>query len=282
MSNKFNHMIYISIIVLLSGCMGGSPSTTPSPTPSLVYSSKQSNTSPYSGTNISSVGAADQSTSATKQITAITLNGSGDITKLTLTSSDGVPVTYEASNGDVIYKYESGGETIIAAYNSTKTSAIALLIGDESFMVNNYNTSGGTFYNTSSYSGNASSVDPSTVISSATYTGYLMGTKLQSGQLPVLTVARVSLLANFLNKSIGLSTSEMYGVGGAAIPSMELSGTLTDPDGNNNYTGIVSDVAGATGTSEATLMGSTVSEVAGTGSVTNGTYTHTYSVWAER
>ena len=104
--------------------------------------------------------------------------------------------------------------------------------------------------------------------------------------------------ANFTNKSIAFSTSDMalrnmqqaqystpIRVGNSVFvgSDYELTATLTDANGNNEYTGTVTDASGRIGTLDVNVMGANADEVAGTGSVTDNTTTnHTFAVWGER
>ena len=293
--NKIHYnktFIALTLGALLAACGGGGgggSTTETAPTLTLASGGEKSVSSTFSGTTLQTVGSVTATNNATSIVGSITMDNSGNISALTIKHSNGTTETYNTSNGDKIFRYASGGETAIGAFNAAKTTAAALLVADESTIANTYKRSGSVFTAESRFAGNKTKALASSIISSATYNGYLIGTLQTSGTTPRYTTARVTMSANFTNKSIAFSTSDM------ALRNMqqaqfailssnhELTGTLSDPDGNNEYTGTVTDTAGRTGTLEVNVMGANANEVAGTGSVTDNTTTnHTFAVWGER
>ena len=293
--NKIHYnktFIALTLGALLAACGGGGgggSTTETAPTLTLASGGEKSVSSTFSGTTLQTVGSVTATNNATSIVGSITMDNSGNISALTIKHSNGTTETYNTSNGDKIFRYASGGETAIGAFNAAKTTAAALLVADESTIANTYKRSGSVFTAESRFAGNKTKALASSIISSATYNGYLIGTLQTSGTTPRYTTARVTMSANFTNKSIAFSTSDMAlrNMQHAQIAILssnhELTGTLSDPDGNNEYTGTVTDASGRIGTLDVNVMGANADEVAGTGSVTDNTTTnHTFAVWGER
>lgn len=302
--NKIHYnktFIALTLGALLAACGGGGgggSTTETAPTLTLASGGEKSVSSTFSGTTLQTVGSVTATNNATSIVGSITMDNSGNISALTIKHSNGTTETYNTSNGDKIFRYASGGETAIGAFNAAKTTAAALLVADESTIANTYKRSGSVFTAESRFAGNKTKALASSIISSATYNGYLIGTLQTSGTTPRYTTARVTMSANFTNKSIAFSTSDMalrnmqqaqystpIRVGGSVFvgSDYELTATLTDANGNNEYTGTVTDASGRIGTLDVNVMGANADEVAGTGSVTDNTTTnHTFAVWGER
>lgn len=284
---------------VLSAC-GGGGSSTPEAAPTTVASGAGTKVSAtYTGTGYSnpvqSIGAVSAETSSTSIVGSMTVTNQGNIATLTINHSDGSVETFNVADGDEIYRYEQGGEVAIGAFNAAKTSAVALLVANHSALANVSSISGNVLTSEARYAGDKTNVDPSTVISSATYNGYLMGTITKVGATPHYSTARVTMAADFDTRTIAFSTSDIgvrnmrhVGYSGSSIGTESaldylLSGTLTDADNDYTYTGVVSDAGGRIGTLGVDIMGSDAGEVAGAGSVTdNTTTTHVFSVWGER
>lgn len=284
---------------VLSAC-GGGGSATPEAAPTTVASGGSTKVSAtYTGTGYStavqSIGAVSAGTSSTSIVGSMTVTNQGNIASLTINHSDGTTETFNVADGDEIYRYEQGGEVAIGAFNAAKTSAVALLVADNAALANVSSTSGNTFTSEARYAGDKTNIDPSTVVSTATYNGYLMGTINKVGTTPHYSTARVTMAADFDARTIAFSTSDIAvrnmndvryngsSVGNELALNYLLSGTLSDADNDYTYSGTISDAGGRIGTLGVDIIGSDAGEVAGAGSVTdNTTTTHVFSVWGER
>ena len=141
-------------------------------------------------------------------------------------------------------------------------------------------------YHSVSLQANKSSVDPAAT--TATYSGELLGSYSSIGAWhavngkPMITNADVSMTANFATDSIAFSTSNTVGKqlpslgSNISLSSLDMTGTLTDPDNNNSFTGNVTTSGAHTGSVTALVIGDSAEELSGFGSTSATNEIHSF------
>ena len=241
--------------------------------------------SPYAVTAISTH--TNTSTSTTNTST-LTYSGS-TITKAELVGPDGNLITFDTNLGDSIYTTSAyGGVTLVGAIKQDQKEQILIAnfpSSTKSKIVNHNKLTGSVMYHSVSLQGNVSSVDPAAV--TATYTGKLLGTysSIQNAAVngnAVITSADVSMTANFATDSISFTTNNTVAKplpslgGNISLSSLDMSGTLTDPDNNNSFTGNVTTSGAHTGSVTALVIGDGAEELSGFGSTSATNELHSF------
>ena len=282
-------------LLFLSACGGGggdssSAVQSPASPTTTTYTSVKSNTVDATFNANGSVSGMSAVAVSNTSISVVT-NSSNVVTSLTLTNNSGT-TTFSTANGDTIDALTYYGGTIYNAYNAS-TSKQSLIFADT---VNNfgmgtwYEKSGNTGYVTTFHAGTTpTTVDPATVVSSATYNGISTGMLAENGYSAIYTFADIVATANFNTKSIALSASNTkgYTISGGDLglyASQDFSTTLSDGNADNNYEGSTTDSEGKTGNVSATLYGSNAEGLAGVGTLANGNNSrvHTFAFGATR
>ena len=242
--------------------------------------------SPYAVTAISTH--TNTSTSTTNTST-LTYSGS-TITKAELVGPDGNLITFDTNLGDSIYTTSAyGGVTLVGAIKQDQKEQILIAnfpSSTKSKIVNHNKLTGSVMYHSVSLQGNVSSVNPAAV--TATYTGKLLGTYSSIGAYhvingkPWITSADVSMIANFATDSISFTTNNTVGKplpslgANKSLSSLDMSGTLTDPDNNNSFTGNVTTSGAHTGSVTALVIGDGAEELSGFGSTSATNELHSF------
>ena len=224
----------------------------------------------------------------TTNTSTLTYSGS-TITKAELVGPDGNLITFDTNLGDSIYTTSAyGGVTLVGAIKQDQKEQILIAnfpSSTKSKIVNHNKITGSTMYHSVSLQGNVSSVDPAAV--TATYTGKLLGTysSIQNAAVngnAVITSADVSMTANFATDSISFTTNNTVGKplpslgANKSLSSLDMSGTLTDPDNNNSFTGNVTTSGAHTGSVTALVIGDGAEELSGFGSTSATNELHSF------
>ena len=224
----------------------------------------------------------------TTNTSTLTYSGS-TITKAELVGPDGNLITFDTNLGDSIYTTSAyGGVTLVGAIKQDQKEQILIAnfpSSTKSKIVNHNKITGSTMYHSVSLQGNVSSVDPAAV--TATYTGKLLGTysSIQNAAVngnAVITSADVSMTANFATDSISFTTNNTVAKplpslgGNISLSSLDMSGTLTDPDNNNSFTGNVTTSGAHTGSVTALVIGDGAEELSGFGSTSATNELHSF------
>ena len=241
--------------------------------------------SPYAVTAISTH---TNTSTTTTNTSTLTYSGS-TITKAELVGPDGNLITFDTNLGDSIYTTSAyGGVTLVGAIKQDQKEQILIAnfpSSTKSKIVNHNKITGSTMYHSVSLQGNVSSVDPAAV--TATYTGKLLGTysSIQNAAVngnAVITSADVSMTANFATDSISFTTNNTVAKplpslgGNISLSSLDMSGTLTDPDNNNSFTGNVTTSGAHTGSVTALVIGDGAEELSGFGSTSATNELHSF------
>ena len=285
--NLTQKIIALSILMGLAACGGGSggggsPVIT---TTSINNATFDSTTGASSVTALSAL--TNTSTSTTNTAT-LTYSGS-TITKAVVVGPDGALITFDTNLGDTIGTTSAyGGVTLIGAIKQNQQEQILIASfpsSTKSKIVNHNKIVGSKMYHSVSLQANKSSVDPTV---SATYTGKLLGSYSSVGAYhvingkPFITSADVSMTANFTTDSIAFSTSNTVG---KSLPSLgsntglsflDMTGTLTDPDNNNSFTGNVTTSGAHSGSVTALVIGDSAEELSGFGSTSTTNEIHSF------
>ena len=277
-------------LTALTACGGGSSSGGGSP----VITTTSINNSEFNSTtgasSVTALSALTNTSTSTTNTSTLTYSGS-TITKAVVVGPDGALITFDTNLGDTIYTTSAyGGLTLVGAIkqNQQEQILIANFQGStKSKIVNHNKIVGSKMYHSASLQGNVSSVDP-TAAMSATYTGNLLGSYSSIGAYhviygkPYITAADVSMVANFATDSIAFSTSntvakELPNLGAnRSRPFLDMSGTLTDPDNNNSFTGSVTTSGAHAGSVTALVIGDSAEELSGFGSTSATNEIHTF------
>lgn len=286
-------LTFVALLALM-GCGGGggggvsgsSPVTT-----TKTYNNAKSNTVDATFNSNNAVSGMSSPTVSETTI-AVTTNSSDEVIKLVLTNNSGT-TTFSTASGDTIDALTYYGSTVYHAYNASQSKQ-SIILADTTNNVGIghwYEKSGNTGYATAFHSGTEpTGVDPSTLVSSATYDGLLTGILSETGYSPIYTFADIVGTANFTSKRITLSSSGTEGYrmsDGADLGSysgQDFTVTLNDGNSDNNYEGSATDSEGKTGNVSATLYGDNAKVLAGVGTLANGndTRTHVFAFGAER
>lgn len=276
-------------LIPLAGCGGGggggatAVSNSAPVTTTNTYTTLKSNTVDVTF-NASGTVTGHSSPAVSNTTAAVTTNAANEIVKLVLTNNSG-STTFSNANGDTIDALTYYGGTLYNAYNSSKSKQ-AIILADtvNGVSVGNwYEKDGNTGYVTAFHSGsNPTSVDPATLISSATYNGTLSGMLSEVGYTPVYTFADIVGTANFNTKRISLSSTgtKGYSLNGGdlgAYASQDFTVTLNDGNSDNNYEGSATDSEGKSGNVSATLYGNNAEVLAGVGTLSNGDSSRVHS-----
>ncbi len=225
----------------------------------------------------------------TTNTSTLTYSGS-TITKAELVGPDGNLITFDTNLGDSIYTTSAyGGVTLVGAIKQDQKEQILIAnfpSSTKSKIVNHNKLTGSVMYHSVSLQGNVSSVNPAAV--TATYTGKLLGTYSSIGAYhvingkPWITSADVSMTANFATDSISFTTNNTVGKplpslgANKSLSSLDMSGTLTDPDNNNSFTGNVTTSGAHTGSVTALVIGDGAEELSGFGSTSATNELHSF------
>jgi hypothetical protein len=293
----FDFRLVSFAILFLTACGGGSGDNSagavvqsPASPTTTTYSTVKSNTVDATFNANGSVSGMSAVTVSNTSISVVT-NSSNVVTSLTLTNNSGT-TTFSTANGDTIDALTYYGLTIYNAYNAS-TSKQSLILADTTndFGIGTwYEKSGNTGYVTTFHAGtNPTTVDPASVVNSATYNGTSAGMLAENGYNAIYTFADIVATANFNTKSISLSASNTkgYTISGGDLgfyASQNFSTTLSDGNSDNNYEGSTTDSEGKTGNVSATLYGSNAEAIAGVGTLANGSNSrvHTFAFGATR
>lgn len=293
---KISSLYVIPVISLLtlSGCGGGGGGETVTTQNSAV---SQNTTTNYTGVasnttiatfnadgTVSGMAALDTSNTTS----SIVRNSSNAIIELKLTNAAGT-TTFSTSNGDTITEQVFNEGTVTTAYNASLSRQL-LVVSDSNVAFGTwYEKIGNTGYVTVAHDGTKTTVDPSTIVANATYSGLLTGMLAENGFSAIYTISSVNAVANFNAKTIALTSSDTKGVktDGTYIGNyagQDFSVTLSDANSDNLYTGVATDSERKAGNVEAMLYGANAERVAGIGTLSNGAGTrkHTFSYGALR
>ena len=200
----------------------------------------------------------------------------------------------EAEKKGILKKYKieligANSKAISNAEDRKKFRKNMLDIGldlPKSKIVNHNKIIGSKMYHSVSLQANKSSVDPTAT--TATYSGELLGSYSSIGAFhavngkPMITNADVSMTANFATDSIAFSTSNTVGKqlpslgSNISLSSLDMTGTLTDPDNNNSFTGNVTTSGAHTGSVTALVIGDSAEELSGFGSTSTTNEIHSF------
>ena len=273
-------------LTALTACGGGGGGGSP-----VITTTSINNATFNSTTGVNSVTAlsalANTSTSTTNTST-LTYSGS-TITKAVVVGPDGNLITFDTNLGDTIGTTSAyGGVTLIGAIKQNQQEQILIATfpsSTKSKIVNHNKIDGSKMYHSVSLQANTSSVDPTI---SATYTGKLLGSYSSVGAFhvingkPFITSADVSMNANFTTDSIAFSTSSTVGKslpslgGNTNLSFLDMTGTLTDPDNNNSFTGNVTTSGAHAGSVTALVIGDSAEELSGFGSTSATNEIHSF------
>ena len=273
-------------LTALTACGGGGGGGSP-----VITTTSINNATFNSTTGVNSVTAlsalANTSTSTTNTST-LTYSGS-TITKAVVVGPDGNLITFDTNLGDTIGTTSAyGGVTLIGAIKQNQQEQILIATfpsSTKSKIVNHNKIDGSKMYHSVSLQANTSSVDPTI---SATYTGKLLGSYSSVGAFhvingkPFITSADVSMNANFTTDSIAFSTSSTVGKslpslgGNTGLSFLDMTGTLTDPDNNNSFTGNVTTSGAHVGSVTALVIGDSAEELSGFGSTSATNEIHSF------
>jgi len=293
---KISNLYVISVISLLtlSGCGGGGGGETVTTQNSAV---SQNTTTNYTGVasnttnatfnangSVSGMSALDTSNTTV----AVVRNSSNAIIELKLTNAAGT-TTFSTANGDTITEQAFNEGTVTSAYNASLSRQL-LVVNDSYVAVGTwYEKTGNTGYVTVAHTGTKTTVDPSTIVANANYSGLLTGMLAENNFTAIYTISSVNAVADFNAKTLALTSSGTKGVqtDGTYLGNyagQDFSVTLSDANSDNLYTGVATDSEGKTGNVEAMLYGANAERVAGIGTLSNGAGTrkHTFSYGAER
>jgi len=221
---------------------------------------------------------------------ALSYDANSQLYEIQYDKGDSNTLMFSTNSGDTINVLNLNEGTIIAAYNSDRSKQILVFTDNNNVSMGTaYEKTGNTGYASVGHGGNETTIDPSTVVNSATYNGVLSGMLAETGFTPIYTVGSVSANANFNNRTMVVTAS---GVRGLTLDGTDLgaysgqnfSTTLTDANSDNTFEGSVTDNEGKTGTLDATLYGGSAEALAGTGHLANGTNTrvHMFTIGANR
>jgi hypothetical protein len=277
-------------LTALTACGGGNTSGGGSPVITTTNINNATFDSTTGFTSVTALSALTNTSTSTTNTSTLTYSGS-TITKAVVVGPDGTLITFDTNLGDTIYTTAAyGGLTLVGAIkqNQQEQILIANFQGStKSKIVNHNKIVGSKMYHSASLQGNVSSVDP-TAAMSATYTGNLLGSYSSLGAFhfingkPFITSADVSMNANFTTDSIAFSTSNTVG---KSLPSLgsntglsflDMTGTLTDPDNNNSFTGNVTTSGAHAGSITALVIGDSAEELSGFGSTSATNEIHTF------
>lgn len=284
MLNTYRKFSLFFILTALTACGGGGGGSPVITTTSINNATFDSTTGFRSVTALSAL--TNTSTSTTNTST-LTYSGS-TITKAVVVGPDGNLITFDTNLGDAISTYTTGGVTLVGAVKQNQQEQILIANfqnSTKSKIVNHNKIIGSKMYHSVSLQANTSSVDPTV---SANYSGKLLGTysslpgaRNENGQV-IITSADVSMTANFTTDSIAFSTNNTVGKwlpslgSNTSLSYLNMTGTLTDPDNNNSFTGSVTTSGAHTGSVTALVIGDSAEELSGFGSTSATNEIHSF------
>ena len=212
--------------------------------------------------------------------TIVTRNSASKIIKLEFTNGLGT-TTLSTAAGDTIEETVLAEGTIVLAYSADLNTQIAYVSSVDAAIGNWFKISGSTGYASVAHTGTKTTVDPATIMATATYNGFSAGTLAENGFSPINTISTVSAVANFNTKSILINSSGTRGISASgadagSYASQDYVATITDANSDNTYEGSVTDSEGKTGTISGTLYGANATTFAGLGTTANGTNTRVH------
>jgi hypothetical protein len=279
---------YFFVLANCGGDGGGEPTVTAAPTFTVTnYTQIKTNTTnaTFSGSAVAGMSSVNVGTSNA----SVTRDASSNIVKLEFTNSTGT-TTFSSAGGDTIQEVILSEGRIVTAYNASLSKQVIFLQDANMAIGTWYNRpDSSTGYASVAHGGTATTVDPATITSSATYNGLLAGMLAQNGYQAIYTVATVQATANFNSKSISLNSSGTRGVtiSGTSIgayATQDFTATLTDANADNTYEGPITDAEGKTGNISGTLYGANAETFSGIGTAANGSGSriHTFAFGADR
>ena len=283
---KYSFVLFCFALLGLAACGGGGGGDGVISTTNINNATFNSTTG---GSSVTALSTHTNTSTSTTNTSTLTYSGS-TITKAELVGPDGNLITFDTNLGDSIYTTSAyGGVTLVGAIKQDQKEQILIAnfpSSTKSKIVNHNKLNGSVMYHSVSLQGNVSSVDPAAV--TATYTGKLLGTYSSIGAYhvingkPWITSADVSMTANFATDSISFSTSNTVGKplpqlgGNGSLSFLDMSGTLTDPDNNNSFTGNVTTSGAHTGSVTALVIGDGAEELSGFGSTSATNELHSF------
>jgi hypothetical protein len=288
--NMAQKIITLSILMGLAACGGGggggSPVITTTSINNATFNSTSTNNFGYNG--VTAISALTNTPTSTTNTSTLTYSGS-NITKAVVVGPDGALITFDTNLGDTIATTQAyGGVLLVGAIKQNQQEQILIAnfpSSTKSKIVNHNKIVGSKMYHSVSLQANTSSVDPTV---SANYSGKLLGTysslpgaRNENGQV-IITSADVSMTANFTTDSIAFSTNNTVGKwlpslgSNTSLSYLNMTGTLTDPDNNNSFTGNVTTSGAHTGSVTALVIGDSAEELSGFGSTSATNEIHSF------
>ncbi len=302
MNTKIKSLLGLSVVLTLSGCGGGGGSSAALTQTTFTDWSSISKPTQVNLEGIStdvSYTAASRITSLNNKGTDLTATASIDyrtdntISKVQFTTQNGT-VTFDENGtdtigdtGNVIYGYNQAGSDFFLAADPL-SSGVNWNYQTFGMWETGRGTGSGTAGGISVGAATAGSSIPTSGI--ATYTGFFGGARSDGIGNDYLTQGTVSVGADFANRSLSYSTAASKYISPiTSTPtwisgnSFDMSGTLTYSDGNNLFTGNVSDGNGATGTATGKFYGPNAEELGGVYYLTgNSLYMHAGAFGAKK
>lgn len=304
--------IALLCVATLSACGGGGGGgsapieleTTPILSASIT--STKSGTTPLTNGNpaVTSSSSITSSNNTTTGTTSFTLDSFGNIISAEIVDAEGDVASYSSSNGYQFIGTNYNSKEVLIAYNASTEDMLVTLFGNDASIVAEYDTvNSSTVLQKLGVVAEATSVDPSSVVSSATFSGTLMGNLSVSqplfspdagGNMPAeayLTRGKVTVAADFSAKTMNMSTdiiemSDAHGAeyGAVGMSNLKITSSLSDTDGDNVFTGSATDAEGGVGNMKILVVNDNVSSLAGFGTISNTAdgYQHAYGIIADR
>jgi len=286
MFNTYRKFSLFFILTALTACGGGGGGGSPVITTTSINNATFDSTTGFR--SVTALSALTNTSTSTTNTSTLTYSGS-TITKAVVVGPDGNLITFDTNLGDVISTYTTGGVTLVGAVKQNQQEQILIANfqnSTKSKIVNHNKIIGSKMYHSVSLQANKSSVDPTAT--TATYSGELLGSYSSIGAFhavngkPMITNADVSMTANFATDSIAFSTSNTVGKqlpslgSNISLSSLDMTGTLTDPDNNNSFTGNVTTSGAHTGSVTALVIGDSAEELSGFGSTSTTNEIHSF------
>jgi len=286
MLNTRRKLYLFFILTALTACGGGGGGGSPVITTTSINNATFDSTTGFR--SVTALSALTNTNTSTTNTATLTYSGSS-ITKAVVVGPDGALITFDTNLGDAISTTSAyGGVTLIGAIKQNQQEQILIASfpsSTKSKIVNHNKIVGSKMYHSVSLQANKSSVDPTV---SAAYTGKLLGSYSSVGAFhatngkPFITSADVSMAANFTTDSIAFSTSNTVGKplpslgSNTGLSFLDMTGTLTDPDNNNSFTGNVTTSGAHTGSVTALVIGDSAEELSGFGSTSTTNEIHSF------
>lgn len=279
------------VLSLLSACGGGGGGGGELSVSQTRYTQVPTKTVNATFNSNGSVSGMSSVTDRTTGQIALSYDSNSQLYEIQYDKGDSNTLNFSTNNGDTIDVLNLAEGTIITAFNSDRSKQILVFSDNNNGVAigTAYQKTGNTGYASVGHSGDKTTIDPSTVVSSATYSGILTGMLADTGFAPIYTVGSVTANANFTNKTMNVTAS---GVRGVTVDGTDLgtystqnfSTTITDANSDNTFEGSVTDNEGKTGTLDVALYGTSAEAIAGTGHLTNSTNTrvHMFTIGANR